>query len=45
LREIIEGQSNRPYYLAQFVNQEAKNLQWLKVDRRGSAPPPKQGMP
>jgi hypothetical protein len=44
LHEIIIGQSNRLFYLAQFVNHEAKRLQWLKVDQRGSASP-EQGKP
>lgn len=33
LYEIVIGQSNRLFYLAQFVNREAKRLQWLKVEK------------
>ncbi len=33
LYEIIIGQSNRLSHLAQYANQVAKRLQWLKVDR------------
>ncbi|SRR6266567_6983678 len=40
LYEIIIGQSNRLSHLAQYANQEAKRLQWLKVDQRGPAQPP-----
>jgi hypothetical protein len=33
LYEIVIGQSNRLFYLAKFVNEEAKHLQWLKVEK------------
>lgn len=40
LYEIIIGQSNRLSHLAQYTNQEAERLQWLKVGQRGLAHPP-----
>lgn len=33
LYEIAIGQSNRLFYLSQFINREAKRLQWLKVEK------------